>query len=198
MKTKQLTTLLASLCFVMFGYSQNTYLKITKSDKANDYEMYPPGTKFELKNAHGYIIFKNSDEPGIIEIDEDYTLYVYPSWKNDADVFKLTDGKVEKILTSGYSKTQLKEYSIKSNGVSAEYTVKDSEALEGKKNLKFKLSNGITFEYNDGKYRAYLNEEENYINIDGNYLVESDSGILKLSFNPNTGVVWWVFEPKEN
>ncbi len=180
------------------SYAQKTYLKITKSDKANDYEMYPPGTKFELKNKHGYILFKNSDEPGIIEIEEDYTLYVYPSWKDDADVFKLTEGKVEKILTSNYSKTELEKHSIKSNAVSAIYTVSDSRQREGKKNLEFKLSNGITFKYEDGKYRAYLNEEENYLNIESKYLIESELGTLKLSFNASTGVVWWVFESVED
>lgn len=194
MKTKQLITLITCLCIAMAGYSQKIYLKITKSAKANDYEMYPPGTKFELKNEHGYIVFKNSDEPGMIEINEDYTLYVYPSWKEEADVFKLEEGKVEKVLTYSYSEKDTKDYSIKSNGVSADYTVSDSKEREGKKNLEFKLSNGITFIYEDDKYRAFLNEEHNYIRIKGKYLIPTELGTLKISFNPNNGVVWWVFE----
>ncbi|TCK68886.1 hypothetical protein DFQ05_0396 [Winogradskyella wandonensis] len=198
MKTKKtkLTTLVLCLFISIAGYSQTTYLKITKSNEANDYEMYPPGTEFELKNEHGYIIFKNSDDPGEIDIDGNYTLYVYPSWKDSADVFKLKEGRVEKVLTSSYKENHSDEYSIKSNGVTANYSVTDSREIEGKKNLKFKLSNGITFIYEDLKYRAYLNDEDNYIRIQGKYLIESEIGTLKLSFNPSNGVVWWVFEPK--
>ncbi|WP_299123818.1 hypothetical protein [uncultured Winogradskyella sp.] len=195
MKAKQLTTLIVCIGIAMAGYSQKTYLKITKSKKANDYEMYPPGTKFELKNEQGYIVFKNSDQPGIIEIDEDYTLYIYPTWKEDADIFELTEGKVEKILADSYSEEDSDDHSIKSNGISANYTVSDSKEREGKKNLEFKLSNGITFIYEDDKYRAYLNEKHNYIRIEGKYLIQSEIGTLKVSFNPNNGVVWWVFEP---
>ncbi|MDO1501031.1 hypothetical protein Q2T40_12895 [Winogradskyella maritima] len=192
-----LLTVVVLLLTINFGFAQETYLKITKSDKENDFEMYPPGTKFELKNKHGYIVFKNSNDPGIITIDDAYTLYVYPSWKNDADVFNLKEGKIENVLTSAHSQMPTKAYSIKSNGVSGSYTVTDSKDRKGKKNLQFKLSNGITFLYEDDKYRAYLNEEYNYIRIKGKYLIESELGTLKLSFNPDNGVVWWVFEPKE-
>ncbi|MDT0559148.1 hypothetical protein RM697_10835 [Ichthyenterobacterium sp. W332] len=190
---KTLYTLIALMHIVTLN-AQNTYLKITKSNKANDYVMYPPGTKFELKTKEGYIIFKNSDNPGVIEIDEAYTLYVYPNWKDDSDIYKLSEGKLEKILTSSYYKTDLKRHITKLNKITAEYTVTDSKKREGKKNLKFKLSNGITFEFNDSKYRAYLYEEENYLNIEGKYLIESELGTLKLSFNTSNGIVWWVFE----
>jgi len=188
---------LACLILSVSGFAQKTYLKISRSKKTNDYVMYPPGTKFELKNKHGYIVFKNSDKPGKIEINENYTLYVFPDWKSDTDVYKLTEGKIEKILTSTYSNTQLKEASIKTHEVIAEYSVRDSKKLKDKKNLKFELSNGITFEYNDGKYKAYLHQEENYIDIEGKYLITSDLGTLKLSFNQKNGQVWWVFEPKK-
>lgn len=197
MKTKQLITLLVCLCIAMTGYSQKTYLKITKSNKANDFEMYPPGTKFELKTKEGYIVFKNSDDPGLMEIDGNYTLYVYPDWKDDADVFKLSEGKVEKLLTSSYSEAENKSHSIESNGVTADYTVSDSKERKGKKNLEFKLSNGITFIYEDDKYRAYLNEEHNYIRIKGKYVIKSKIGTLKLSFNPSNGAVWWVFDKNQ-
>ncbi|TBN04814.1 hypothetical protein EYD45_06015 [Hyunsoonleella flava] len=182
------------LLFATSGYSQKTYLKITKSEQTNDYTMYPPGTKFELKNKHGYIVFKNSDTPGAILINENYTLYVYPSWKNSPDKFKLSEGKVEKLLTSHFSKSKVKKHLTISNGVTAEYTIHKSDKKPNKKNLKFKLSNGITFEYYDDKYYAYLNKKENYLQIKKQYIIESEIGTLKLSFNPNSGIVWWVFE----
>ncbi len=70
-----------------------------------------------------------------------------------------------------------------------------SKNLKGKYNLNLKLSNGITFEYEDGKYAAKLNGE--YVNIEGKYIVETKIGTLKFSFNPNNGVVWWYFENKK-
>lgn len=198
MKTNKLTILIVCLLITFIGHTQKTYLKITKSNEINNYEMYPPGTKFELKNKHGYIVFKNSDEPGKIDIDDTYILYVYPNWKKEADIFRLTEGFLEKIPTNDYSMSATKSQSIKSNGATAEYVVRHSNNLEGQKNLEFKLSNGITFEYFDGNYRAYFKEKENYLHIEGKYLIESDLGTLKLSYNSNSGVVWWVFEPIKN
>jgi len=199
MKTKKtkLTTLVLCLFISFSVYSQTTYLKITKSNEANDYEMYPPGTKFELKNEQGYIVFKNSDDPGEINIDGDYTLYVYPSWKNTADIIKLKKGRLEKVLKKTYTMPIHQYNTIQSNGVTASFKVTDSEVLKGKKNLYFELSNGITFKYIDGKYNAYLNEDGNYLNIVNKYLVKSKMGTLKLSFNPINGETWWVFEPSK-
>lgn len=59
----------------------------------------------------------------------------------------------------------------------------------------FKLSNGIEFSYVDGKYNATLNNK--YLDIKGKYVIDSKLGILKISFNPNNGETWWVFEIKE-
>ncbi|WP_422107952.1 hypothetical protein [Winogradskyella sp.] len=176
-------------------YAQKTYLKVTKSNDAYDYELYPPGTKFELKNKHGYIIFKNSDDPGSIEITEKHTLYVYPSWKDEPTIYKLTEGRVEKLLTHRFtdSNTNIDATSASSNGVTATSKVTESETIEGQKNLEFTLSNGITFAYTDGIYSATLGEK--ILSIKYKYLVYSDLGVLKLSFNATTGKVWWVFEP---
>ena len=193
MKT-QLLTFALTLLFTMIGNAQKTYLKITNSEIGENVIMYPPGTEFELKTKEGYIIFKNSSDPGLIEITEKHTLYVYPSWKDSADVFVLTDGKVEKVLTSSYRDTHKDKDTdkIMNNGVTASSKVTDSETLEGKKNIEFKLSNGITFNYTDGLYSATLGEKN--LTIKHKYIVYSDIGILKLSFNPSNGVVWWVFE----
>ncbi|WP_299521615.1 hypothetical protein [Winogradskyella sp.] len=194
MKIKLLTLVFAIL-FLSMGNAQKTYLKITKSDNVHDFEMYPPGTKFELKTKEGYIIFKNSDDPGIVEIEEKHTLYVYPNWKDDADIFVLTEGKVEKVLTSTYNDSHKNsgKTATSNNGVTSASKVTDSEILEGKKNLEFTLSNGITFTYTDGVYSAALDEK--ILIIKYKYLIYSDLGVLKLSFNTNNGNVWWVFEP---
>ena len=195
MKIKIKISILLIAFITCATYAQKTYLKVTKSNNKHDYELYPPGTKFELKTKHGYIIFKNSDDPGSIEITEKHTLYVYPSWKDEPTVYILTEGRVEKLLTHKFSDSDgnMDAKGASSNGVTARSKVTDSETLEGQKNLEFTLSNGITFAYTDGVYSAALDEK--ILTIKHKYLVYSDLGILKLSFNTTTGKVWWVFEP---
>ena len=198
MKTisKSITTLSIFILSSNSVFSQKTYLKIVKGPSLNDVIMYPPGTAFELKNKHGYIVFKNSDTPGILDIKEEHTLYVFPDWKDEVDVFKLAEGRLEKILTKNYGKLSQPNYHLNQyeNQVKAKFTVSDSRNIEGEKNLDFKLNNGIAFEYFDGKFRAYLTSEDNYLHIEGKYIIESELGILKISFNPKNGRTWWVFE----
>ncbi|WP_111683902.1 hypothetical protein [Winogradskyella tangerina] len=190
-------TIVLSILFISVGTAQKTYLKITKGEQEHDIIMYPPGTKFELKTKEGYIIFKNSDDPGVIDIHEKHTLYVYPDWKDDADVFVLTEGKVEKLLTYKFSDSDdSHDNTLMSNGVTATSNVTDSETLEGKKNLEFTLSNGISFNYTDGLFSATLDNKP--LTIKHKYLVYSDLGVLKLSFNPSNGKVWWVFESADH
>lgn len=188
---KLVFTIFASLMFFV-TQAQATYLKITTNDKSLDQIMYPPGTNFELKTKEGYIIFKNSESSGIVEIKEKHALYVYPSWKNDPDVFVINEGKVEKVLTKTYSWSHENNEPTSNSGVTAEKELTDSKVNEGKKNLKFTLSNGIVFKYVDGEYEATLNG--NKLKTRGKYLIYSKLGVLKLSFNPNNGVVWWIFE----
>jgi len=192
--SKQILTFIL-LIFLTTTFAQNTYLKITQKDTLSI--SYPPETKFELKNKHGYIILKNNNTPRIFKIEENYTLLVYPSYKSEIDVFELTTGKIELIKAKYYKKGKFNLVTYQSNNETAEFTISDSESIKNSKNLHFKLSNGMTFKYTDGKYNAYLNTEENYLNIEGKYYIESKLGVLKISFNPNNGEIWWVFEPKK-
>lgn len=194
MKKRILTLVL--LCFVAFINAQKTYLKVTKSDKAYDYMIYPPGTKFELKNQEGDIILSNSDEPGMMTIDENFTLYVYPSWKDEAEIFKLKNGKVEKILTSHSSIKGLIGHSIKNNDITMKKTVIKSEASPKLYNATFEFSNGVEASYIDGEFKATLNGES--LRVQYKYIVYSNLGVLKLSFDPRDGETWWVFESNKD
>lgn len=175
-------------------HGQKTYLKIHKDNKVENTIMYPPGSKFELRNQHNYIILKYSETPKIQEIDGDYKLIVFPSYKKGKDIYKLTKGaKVELKLTSLFDKSNDNHitYSDGQN-ITVDKIVSDSRTLKGKKNLIFELSNGIQFEYFDGKYNAHLDNQ--YLNIKGKYVIESKLGILKINFNPNNGEIWYFFE----
>lgn len=184
-----LLLLLSTVCF-----SQKTYLKIYQNESEKSVIMYPPGTTFELRNKDNHIVLKYGENPLTFDIDGDYVLTVFPDYKDESDVFKLSNtGKIELAQTIYYTNTSTNEYLyIDDKNVTAHKTLTDSKKNKGYKNLIFELSNGITFTYTDGKYNAKLNDK--YLNVKGKYLIESKIGILKLSFNPKNGTVWWVFE----
>lgn len=188
------TILMMSLVYL--GFSQNTYLKISEDNKAS--VSYPPGSKFELKNKHGYIILKESDTPLVFKINETYTLDVFPTYKLKKDIYKLSDGKIELVSVAKYM-NHLENGKAKStsHGVTGEKIITNSKTMKGFKNIVFKLSNGITFQYTDGKYNAFLVEEGHYLHIEGKYLIKSKLGTLKLSFNPKNAETWWVFEAEK-
>ncbi len=193
MKKRILTLVL--LFFAAFINAQKTYLKVTKSDKTYDYMIYPPGTKFELKNQEGDIILSDSDEPGMMTFDENFTLYVYPSWKDEAEIFKLRNGKVEKLLTSNFSRKTLIGHSVNNNGITMKKTLVKSDINPELYNATFKFSNGIVATYTDGEFKASLNGER--LRAEYKYIIYSDLGVLKLSFNPRNSETWWIFEEKK-
>tara|TARA_R110001632_G_scaffold43376_1_gene109949 strand:- start:100494 stop:101081 length:588 start_codon:yes stop_codon:yes gene_type:complete len=174
--------------------AQNTYLKIHKDDTLENTISYPPGTEFELRNEHNYIILKDNKTPRIFEIDGNYKLIVFPSYKTEKDVYELTKGaKVELRLTKKFEKPANENiFYIDENSLKSEKKVTDSTIKKGKKNLVFKMSNGIKFQYTDGTYFATYYDE--YIDVVGKYVIKTKTGTLKLSFNPNNGETWWVFQ----
>lgn len=189
------TIITISLLLSISSFSQKTYLAIYQDDLKESVIMYPPGTEFELRNEHNYIILKYSETPRVFEMDGKYTLIVKPDYKDEPDVFEFDNaGQIELSETIRYGQSDSNKYESSSgyNGVTAEKILTDSKTTDGSKNLEFKLSNGIIFRYIDGIYNAILNGD--YLDIKGKYMIASDLGTLKLSFNPKTGTVWWVFE----
>lgn len=171
--------------------AQKTYVKITKDNKVI---YYPPGTQFDLKNPHGYIILKYSETPRVEEIDGDYKMIISPNWKEGKDIIKLSEGdKVELALTKDFGKdNNQKTVLLNNTRIKVQKEVTDSKKFEGKKNLRLELDNGILFVYEDGEYYAKLDNK--YIDIQNKYVIKTKKGILRVSFNPNNGVTWWVFE----
>ena len=90
------------------------------------------------------------------------------------------------------SETEEDDLNDKSPKITLEKELKESKINIGKYNVTLKFSNGIVFKYFDGKFNAKLNDK--YINIKERYIIEMDSGILKFSYNPDDGKVWWIFE----
>jgi hypothetical protein len=190
-----ITLLIAWLSFTM--HAQKTYLKIEKDSTLESVIMYPPGTEFELKNKHGYTVLKDNKTPRIFEIDGNYQLTVFPSYKKGKDVYYLEKGAkviLETVRLQKDQKSNSYSYSNASN-VKFDADITDSKTKEGMKNLLLTLSNGIQFEYKDGQSKATLNGKP--LTFEGKYVVKTQLGTLKVSFNPKTGEAWWVFEDKD-
>ena len=175
--------------------AQKTYLTIFESDKKEDQISYPPGTAFELMNAEEEVILTEESEAGTYKITEPSTLIVSPTYKEETDRFELSEGSIQINLTKHFFKNEKIGYSYHSNGVTADKTLTYSEKNPNMQNVKLELSNGIIFKYTDGYATATLNNEE--LRIEGKYLVYSELGVAKISFNPKNGVLYWVFEPKK-
>ncbi len=182
--------MLTALC----GFSQKTYLSIYETDARDNVIMYPPGTPFELRDAENNLIFTEKNYEGEFKIKGEYTLSVSPSWKVEKDIFRLTEGSIVVELTEDYYKYEQNKSYGTSHGITVNKTLIESSLNPGMKNVKLSFSNGIVFTYTDGKAKATLNGKA--LKIKYKYMIYSDTGITKLSFNPKTGVVWWVFEPK--
>ncbi|MGB3606690.1 hypothetical protein, partial [Psychroserpens sp.] len=132
-----------------------------------------------------------------------------PSYKSEKDVYNLNEGKIELIATSYQWKAakdpkrnQSYDYSSYAydeddftDGLSMMKTMTISEENPKTYNATFTFNNGIVALYQDEKMTATLENEP--LKIEGHYLISSKYGLIKLSFNPNNGETWWVFEPKQ-
>lgn len=173
------------------------YLSITLEDHQN--VNYPPGTSFILQNEAGQTILNQESlgEIGSYKIVGEHSLYVFPSWKNTPDSFDIKNGKVELKKHKIYKKKkETKNSYVPSDGnMRIERKMLFASDYGNQKNVSIIFTNGITFYYRDGEVQAWLNGKE--LNIEGAYVITSELGVLKLSFNPNNGEIWYVFESKQ-
>ena len=191
------TKLLGLVILIMVAgtaLGQKTYLTIYQSDNMEDQITYPPGTPYELLDEDGKVLVTDKSEAGTYMIEGPSTLVIQPTYKQGEDRFELTEGKLKINLTADFGKGEKSSYRYHSNGVTAEKTLTDSEKYEGLQNVKLELSNGIVFTYIDGTAKATLDGED--LRIDYKYIIYSKLGVAKVSFNPDNGVLYWVFEPQ--
>lgn len=185
-----------------------------KEEKSQDQVFYyPEGSHYKV------YLQKKNEEPqkaeGVITYDGDMKLRVYPQYRKESpDEIKINNRRL-RIFTSAkaaYSagfgaewyNASKQNNSHQSEGcgynshtdVTVNKEITWSEKLNGKYNLKLAFSNGITFTYNNGEYKASLENKD--LQVKSKYIIESKLGTTKFSFNENNGEVWWIFEPKEN
>jgi hypothetical protein len=188
-------TLIILMLMTFSIQSQNTYLKISEDNKTA--VSYPPDTKFILTNANGYIILKESDTPLVYKIDGAYKLEVFPPYKKESDVYNLKNGKIELVSNKEYMDSiNHKKGAFQSYGVSLDNTIYTySTVNKAETNVVLEFSNGVVFKYTDGNVFATLNGND--VEVKGQYLIYSESGVIKISYNPKNKQVWWTYEPND-
>jgi len=174
--------------------SQNKVLKVNFGKDKNQWIMYPPNTKFSLKDENKITIFSDKNGLGKFDITEVYILEIFPPYKNDSDIYTLNKGSIELIEKENFisEKRSHKKKIIYSETVAAKKIITDSKKNNHRKNLVLKFTNGIEFSYIDGVVTATLDGKELY--IENSYLIYSKLGVAKISFNPKNGETWWVFD----
>uniref|UniRef100_UPI00404A58D5 hypothetical protein n=1 Tax=Flavobacterium sp. TaxID=239 RepID=UPI00404A58D5 len=73
-----------------------------------------------------------------------------------------------------------------------EKKIEKSSTIENTFTLKAVFSNGLIFEFIDGKVSAKQNDIN--LEIKNQYLVQTNEGLFKISFYPNNGEFWYVIE----
>ncbi|MEM6722106.1 MAG: hypothetical protein AAF611_22450 [Bacteroidota bacterium] len=187
-----------SMCAVsVANTNDHSYLRIEIPQKTIS---YPPGTPFLAKDTQGNTVLSLYDlkQVGTFEITIPITLFVYVSWSDSPDVYQLKSGTLSLQKAKTYKK-QLDQTQKTTSKKSHEnvYLIKKQyfsydEATGYDVNLEF--SNGISFLYRDGKAKAWKNGEA--LTIKKKYIIETDEGDLKLSYNPKTQKIWWIFDKK--
>ena len=183
---------------------------------------YPEGSEFTVQDDKGNTSTPALAYPGAFVYLDTCTLTVYPQYSKKRPHEFQVEGKRLRVFNTAkaaYSEgfgagwngdysTQPKKprqkaqksskkkskYAYHSNGVTVEKKLTPSVWIPGTYNVRLTFSNGIVFTYVDGKSTAMYNGER--VMIKGNYLIEIDKGTAKLSFDPSSGVVWWIFEKK--
>ncbi len=181
--------------------------------------VYPGGTTYEVLDKQGQPYEPSKADGGAKFYDPGkYTLVVYPSYRpKKGDRIQIKGDRLRVFETPGdakrygyaknwqESKITLnhddgKQYVSRPYGIERKYKteaklekkiVVASEKSPGQYNLKMYFKNGLQFHYIDGKATAMLNGKPQI--VEGKYIVHTDLGTAKISFNPEDGQVYWVF-----
>ena len=192
--------------------NEHTYLKINLHQKTIS---YPPGTPFVAKDAKGVVVLSMYDLKIAkkYEITEPITLVVYVSWSDSPDVYTLKNGTLSLEHAKQHRKKEVSKEKTPPKAYFQQDSERDASTHTSEKtydnvylikkqyfsydedtgyDVSLKFSNGIQFLYKDGKANAWKDGKE--LNIKHKYIIQTDEGALKLSYNPQTQKIWWIFD----
>lgn len=222
MKNLVLTLLLGTLLPTLsIAGNSVTFVINDLAKEVNDEQVlvYPEGTAYKVMQQSGELLSPTEREGGALTFAPGkFKLMVYPSYRPEqADEFTLVNKQLRVFETPwdakrmGYAKNWKEGKIILNHDDGTQYisrpyaverTYSNNELLQkkvvaasderpGRYNLKLYFKNGLQFHYIDGQARAELDGEPQI--VEGAYIVHTDLGTAKISFNPENGDTWWVF-----
>ncbi|MEQ3656309.1 MAG: hypothetical protein ABNH00_10635 [Dokdonia sp.] len=198
---KTIITAFILICtFVTTIYANDNnqhYLQIVLNDGVDI--SYPPNTGFVLQDESGSAILNPNrlKELKSYTVSKAVTLFVFPTYKSEPDVYEITSGVLYMKPAQYYKKNQqparLDTYkNMSSNGISLlRKRFFDYDTKTGY-DTSLEFSNDVVFYYRDGKAEAWQNGKT--LEIEGKYLIKTTAGTLKISYNPTNKEFWYVFE----
>lgn len=196
---KTLSILLLSFLFASHSNAEKIRAAYSLQIKTEGTDIsYPPNTKFELYDSNNILIYTQEDLPQQYEITSLHRLVLHPSWRETEETYRLEKatlvlnyfdaeywmGSADQLQTDQPEKSH-------SDYITAAKTLSKSLLNENKYNLTLTFNNGLIFSYVDGQTEAIW--EDKPIEIQGRYVIKSELGTYKISFNPANGETWWVF-----
>ncbi|WGK63902.1 hypothetical protein [Croceiramulus getboli] len=171
-----------------------THLVIDRGEGMESEINYPPGTEFFLFNEANDMVLSNDNLKEPYAINGLHTLLVTPNYKEGTDKYRMDSGRIY-LKTVEYD-NKVKPYSENRKGIEITAKKEYFEAKDpDKKNILVIFNTGLVFRYFDGVARAWYDNEE--VDVRGRYLVDTPEGTAKISYNPQNGELWWVFDRSE-
>ncbi len=176
------------------------YFAIVTQDNDTHYH-YPPTVTMTLIDQDGKErIIENNQA---VDVSGDYTLNIDVPWSKDPEIIKSKGGRLEifRLPTDirkqkEYNAIEIKEYKTESIDSSIPQLQRkelfESLQNEGEFNLLLVFNNGLVFRWFDGLARAWQDGEE--IDVTNRYLVQTNNGLLKVSFDASDGETWWIWD----
>lgn len=224
---KHLTVTLSLLLWLPAFLLAGDSVTFVINDLSTDDEkviVYPAGTTYKVLGENGQPLPPAQREKGALTYEAgSFQLLVYPSYRPDkADDYAFANKRLRVFETpqdakrQGYAKNWQENEIVINHGKDNKYIsrpyglekkykkgaelrkkiVLASEERPGQYNLKLYFKNGLEFHYKDGEVTASLNGKP--LIVEGKYIVHTDQGTAKISFNPETGKTWWVFTKKKD
>lgn len=184
-------------CLSNVAAQQPKYLMIRRTHERPAEISYPPGTAFQFVGEDSSIAVSQENLPGDYPISRSGILIVSPAYKKGTDRYYLQPGDVL-VLESGLHCAMVTSQGKIAAGMHSNhvYLVKKDlspAADPGLQNVVLTFSNDVIFSYFDGVARATRGDLE--LPVKGTYRIDLGNSLLKISYEPATGTVWYVAEP---
>ncbi|MEM9888275.1 MAG: hypothetical protein AAF849_20445 [Bacteroidota bacterium] len=207
MKNSILSLLMISSCFASFSaYAQsasgNLMMIIERTNEEQLVLEYPESTTYEITDQASKKASAIQEEKGMVYEKGVYKITVFPTYKESPDHYEIAAEQIHVLRIENHNdpielhqKVEATfDYGRYNGAVKIDKLLVKSKQYPDEYNCIVSLSNGIVFSYIDRKVAATLGDK--ILSIEGKYIIDSELGVAKISFNPKDGQVWYVFEEK--